>query len=74
MAHSKIRLYNFSQWTNKDLILKKTGCSSNNPGWIGDGWCDDETNNEACDFDGGDCCGGIIDPNYCTECLCLEDL
>ena len=29
-------------------------------------------NNVDCTFDGGDCCGGIIDPTYCTECLCLE--
>ena len=38
--------------------------------WIGDGFCDDVTNNEACFFDGGDCCSGIID--FCTECQCLE--
>ena len=25
-------------------------------------------------FDGGDCCGGVIDPNFCTECLCLEEV
>ena len=41
-------------------------------GWIGDGYCDDINNNVDCTFDGGDCCGGIIDPTYCTECLCLE--
>ena len=43
------------------------------PSWHADGYCDDVNNNEACFFDGGDCCGGIIDENYCTECLCLED-
>ena len=42
------------------------------PAWISDGYCDDVNNNLACNYDGGDCCGGIIDPNYCTECLCLE--
>ena len=41
-------------------------------GWIGDGYCDDINNNVDCTFDGGDCCGGIIDPTYCSECLCLE--
>ena len=25
------------------------------PDWIGDGECDDETNNALCNFDGGDC-------------------
>ena len=43
-----------------------------NPGNHGDGWCDDVNNNEACFFDGGDCCGGIISPNYCTVCQCFE--
>ena len=30
--------------------------------WIGDGLCDDENNNEACDFDGGDCHGSNAPP------------
>ena len=51
------------------LFIK--GCA--NPGYHGDGWCDDVNNNEACLFDGGDCCGGVIDPSYCTECICLEE-
>ena len=24
--------------------------------WIGDDYCDDENNNDACQYDGGDCC------------------
>ncbi|CAN0370169.1 unnamed protein product, partial [Ectocarpus sp. 8 AP-2014] len=28
---------------------------------VGNGWCDDENNNELCDYDGGDCC----------ECTCV---
>ena len=47
-----------------------TGCDK--PADHGDGYCDDVNNNEACFFDGGDCCGGIIDPDFCDECLCLE--
>ena len=43
------------------------------PDHYGDNYCDDVNNNEACFFDGGDCCGGIIHPFYCTECLCLEE-
>ena len=27
-----------------------------NAGWVGDGWCDGSNNQEACGFDGGDCC------------------
>ena len=40
----------------------------------GDGYCNDENNNEACFFDGGDCCSRHgIDRSNCTECECLED-
>ena len=56
------------------ICFKSTGCNSDNPSWIGDGWCDDETNNEGCDFDGGDCCLDEIYTDYCLECLCYEDL
>ena len=34
--------------------------------------CDDVNNNEACSFDGGDCCGPNVNTDWCTECLCLE--
>ena len=43
-----------------------------NQGWIGDGYCDDVNNNEACFFDLGDCCGSNVNTQYCTECQCLE--
>ena len=40
---------------------------------IGDGYCDDEANNEGCNYDDGDCCGACgINTEYCTECLCHE--
>ena len=39
--------------------------------WINDGYCDDETNNADCNFDGGDCCGDSVNTQYCTECQCL---
>ncbi len=41
--------------------------------WIGDSFCDDETNTEECDFDGGDCCLDEVDTDYCTICECLTD-
>ena len=31
------------------------GCHSSMAVWIGDGLCDNENNNEACEFDRGDC-------------------
>ena len=39
---------------------------------IGDGFCNDETNNVNCYFDGGDCCGSCIAKMYCSECACYE--
>ena len=36
--------------------------------WKGDGDCDDDNNNKACEWDGGDCCddNAIINPsNFC---------
>merc|ERR1712172_210306 len=42
--------------------------------WIGDNYCDDENNNAACQFDGGDCCDNST-PNwdyYCSACQCLQ--
>ena len=42
------------------------------PSWIGDGYCDDVTNNADCHFDGGDCCGVNVNTSYCTECICYE--
>merc|ERR1711962_1951484 len=41
--------------------------------YIGDGYCDDDNNNDACQYDGGDCCNqSTIQWNmYCYECECL---
>ena len=38
---------------------------------IGDGYCNDETNNPECGYDGGDCCGSCIIKDYCTNCTCI---
>ena len=34
--------------------------------------CDDENNNAACFWDGGDCCGANVNTKYCEECKCLD--
>ena len=39
---------------------------------VGDGYCNDETNNPNCNFDGGDCCGSCIVKSHCSECVCLQ--
>jgi hypothetical protein len=33
-----------------------TATCTGNPAWVGDGYCDPENNNAACDYDDGDCC------------------
>ena len=40
--------------------------------WIGDGECDDATNNAECGYDGGDCCGDDVKTTYCEVCECLQ--
>ena len=70
-------------WQKKKLINKElntlfvkpnVGCVSSIPtSWIGDSFCDDETNNAGCHFDGGDCCGTNANAHqyyYCNECIC----
>ena len=46
------------------------GCT--NPAWVGDGYCDDVTNNMECNYDGGDCCLDPVNTQYCSECQCLD--
>ena len=40
---------------------------------IGDGYCDDATNTNAFDFDGGDCCINPIQIGDCQLCNCYQD-
>ena len=40
---------------------------------IKNGFCNDESNNEDCDYDGGDCCGFCIAKDHCSECACIAD-
>ena len=37
---------------------------------IGDGFCNDETNNAECLFDGGDCCLSCTKTDNCSDCVC----
>ena len=41
--------------------------------WVGDGYCDDDTNTAECQWDGGDCCGPDVYTYYCSVCACHED-
>ena len=59
---------------NNPTYTVTIGCMSDHPDWIGDGFCDDETNNKGCLFDGGDCCLAFSWHEICTLCFCHEDL
>ena len=37
---------------------------------IGNGYCNDETNNQDCKYDGGDCCVNV-NTEHCSKCQCL---
>ena len=41
---------------------------------IGNGFCNDETNNDECNYDGGDCCGTCVNSEFCSDCACLGGL
>ena len=43
---------------------------SGDPEFIGDDFCDDDNNNEGCQWDGGDCCGG--NTIFCSVCECFD--
>ena len=40
--------------------------------WVGDGFCDDISNSEDCNYDGGDCCGLDVNTEHCKKCQCLD--
>ena len=42
--------------------------------WVNDGLCDDMNNNDACNYDGGDCCGSCVITEFCSECACLGNI
>ena len=41
---------------------------------VGNGFCNDETNIAACNYDSGDCCGSCVFTEYCSNCDCLGGL
>ena len=68
-AHDHEDDQNYDQ--NYDLEFESVGCDHFD--LIGDGVCDDETNNPECGYDGGDCCGPNAIMDFCQDCLCKED-
>ena len=41
-------------------------------GIVGNGYCNDETNNADCNYDGGDCCKTHVNSDHCSECICYH--
>ena len=37
---------------------------------VGNGFCNDETNNVNCNYDGGDCCVVNANTTACSDCVC----
>ena len=58
------------EWTLADANFSAGPCL--NDDLVADGYCDDDTNNLACNYDGGDCCGFEVLEDYCDDCDCLE--
>ena len=42
------------------------------PKFKGDKYCDDDNNNCACNWDGGDCCGQGNNYKFCKDCSCKD--
>ena len=49
-------------------LFSNTDCAS--PEILGNGYCNDETNIEDCNYDSGDCCVNV-NTESCLECQCL---
>ena len=70
LIQNELPTMRFSLWQLKAVLLLYQACT--NGYLIGDGFCNDETNNPDCNFDGGDCCGLCIVKNRCSQCTCLQ--
>ena len=53
-------------------ISFKITCTEVTNALVGNGFCNDETNNIYCNYDGGDCCGTCVNTKHCNECECLD--
>ena len=61
----------FLQINNVDIsfLILVPGCD--NIMLVGNGFCNDETNNADCNYDGGDCCVVNVNTDTCSKCGCL---
>ena len=52
------------------IFFPGTGTHCPNLELVANGFCNDETNNEGCHYDGGDCCLTPPKADFCSECVC----
>ena len=52
------------------LVFSFSVLGCDNVALVGNGFCNDETNNADCNYDGGDCCVVNINTDSCSECIC----
>ena len=64
-------MVHFSQTINNLFFLINFPSDCDQPTFVGDGYCNDETNILECSFDKGDCCGSCIITESCTNCSCI---
>ena len=55
--------------TNCTCHLLETCAAGFLPPSVGDGFCNDDTNTQQCNFDGGDCCVNV-NTDFCSNCSC----
>ena len=60
-----------SNQLKNEFYFISAGCPL--PPYQGDGFCDDENNVPECSYDGGDCCGPLVQTQYCSFCICYEN-
>ena len=61
-----------SEHCTECICYHQESCAAGvNHEWVGNGYCNDETNNADCNYDGGDCCGNCVNVDHCSECECL---
>ena len=53
------------------LLFSFSFSDCDNAALIGNGFCNDETNNPDCNYDGGDCCVVNTNTDSCSDCSCL---
>ena len=65
-----VRMYIFISFCTLFFSFQIPGCD--NVTLVHNGFCNDETNNLNCNYDGGDCCGYSINSEHCNECTCFH--